>query len=96
MGESNGVAWLASGNVKLTKDSRRNNSRPIGLSQCSNHVCAEPAKLMQTRGNRCHNAMHAIQRRIPPAQNLLKAFAAALFFITRRTLNRTVLDSGRH
>lgn len=29
-------------------------------------------------------------------QNLPNAFAAALFFATRITLNRTVFDSGRH
>lgn len=29
-------------------------------------------------------------------QNLMNAFAAALFFDTRRTLNRTVFERGRH
>lgn len=30
------------------------------------------------------------------SQNLPKALAEALLFDTRRTLNRTVFDSGRH
>ncbi len=53
--------------------------------------------LHDVRECRCIERVHqAPNSAKTPNQNLLKAFAAALFFDTRRTLNRTVLERGRH